>query len=500
MADEPPSPSSEEEYFDAVDDTAPRADDAPVVTAELVDGEDALAAQMRRLEAHSNASLCATASTASTAELPVETHGMPCGPNGCTRAEGEEEGHRVPCLSRYRVSAGSVHPLADLAPSLSALFIGGAEQEDSLSEMHTESLSCGSRSSLGAHSVALSLRPAEDGAAEQPKKVRVRAKRKSRAEFSRLLLVQELDPAPAPDDADASASSAGAAPQKPLFTVKFNHDGNFLAAAGEDGVVRVWKLLVDDVAAAGGEHEGYAPPRMGSIFQQHPLQHFCGHQGAVLDLSWSRNNFLLSASMDQTVRLWHCSRPDCLGVFRHPDFVTSVAFHPRDDRIFITGSLDCRLRLWSIAERSVKAWNELPPNNFVTAVAFTTSGRYALAGTTTGVCLLFETEVLPCASRRHSPAGLQLLHADPRALAAGKEQDRQEDLRDRADARQVERRAGTCATHAPLIAAADPHQHQRQPHPALHPPRQVGHLKVHRTQEHLLTDQGVLQVRGLRRR
>jgi WD40 repeat protein len=120
---------------------------------------------------------------------------------------------------------------------------------------------------------------------------------------------------------------------------------------------------------------------------------FEGHEGAVLDLSWSKNNFLLSASMDRTVRVWHFSRSDSLGVFRHPDFVTSVAFHPRDDRVFITGSLDCRLRLWSIADKSVRAWNELPANNFITAVSFNSSGKLVLAGTATGVCLIFETDV-----------------------------------------------------------------------------------------------------------
>lgn len=72
--------------------------------------------------------------------------------------------------------------------------------------------------------------------------------------------------------------------------------------------------------------------------------------------------------------------------------VTSVAFHPKDDRLFISGSFDCRVRLWSIEDKKVVAWNELPPDNAVTAVGFSGTGRYALAGSSSGVLLFFETE------------------------------------------------------------------------------------------------------------
>ncbi len=70
---------------------------------------------------------------------------------------------------------------------------------------------------------------------------------------------------------------------------------------------------------------------------------FCvlkGHQAPVLDVAWSKSLFLLSSSMDKTVRLWHLSRSECLCFFRHVDFVSAIAFHPRDDRYFVSASLD----------------------------------------------------------------------------------------------------------------------------------------------------------------
>lgn len=46
-----------------------------------------------------------------------------------------------------------------------------------------------------------------------------------------------------------------------------------------------------------------------------------------------QNFFLLSSSMDKTVRLWHISRRECLCCFQHIDFVTAIAFHPRVSQV-----------------------------------------------------------------------------------------------------------------------------------------------------------------------
>ena len=47
-----------------------------------------------------------------------------------------------------------------------------------------------------------------------------------------------------------------------------------------------------------------------------PYRTFAGHTADVLDLAWSKSQFLLTASMDKTVRLWHISMDDCLRVFK----------------------------------------------------------------------------------------------------------------------------------------------------------------------------------------
>ncbi|KAL2105117.1 hypothetical protein VUR80DRAFT_8976 [Thermomyces stellatus] len=96
--------------------------------------------------------------------------------------------------------------------------------------------------------------------------------------------------------------------------------------------------------------------------------------------------------MDRTVRLWHMSRDECLCAFQHREPVASVAFHPRDDRFFLAGSVDSALRLWSIPDKAVAYSAQL--SEVVTAVAFSPDGATCMAGTLHGLCLFYGTDGL----------------------------------------------------------------------------------------------------------
>lgn len=103
--------------------------------------------------------------------------------------------------------------------------------------------------------------------------------------------------------------------------------------------------------------------------------------------------------MDKSVRLWHVTRKECLCIFKHSDFVTSIEFHPRDDRFFLAGSLDRKLRLWSIPDKNVAYWANLP--DMITAVAFTPDGNQSIAGCLNGLCVVFDTDGLKIQSQIH---------------------------------------------------------------------------------------------------
>nr|KAJ0205699.1 hypothetical protein LSAT_V11C500273340 [Lactuca sativa] len=49
----------------------------------------------------------------------------------------------------------------------------------------------------------------------------------------------------------------------------------------------------------------------------------------------------------------------CLKIFSHNDYVTCIQFNPVDERCFISGSLDSKVRIWSIPDHQVVYWNDM---------------------------------------------------------------------------------------------------------------------------------------------
>ncbi|KAL6098521.1 wdr44 [Pungitius sinensis] len=218
-----------------------------------------------------------------------------------------------------------------------------------------------------------------------------------------------------------------------VWTMKFSHCGRLLATAGQDNVVRIWVLKAafdyfnnmrmkyntegrvspspsqeslcssksDDHGASCAPEDPDTEDRT-APFRQVPFCKYKGHTADLLDLSWSKNFFLLSSSMDKTVRLWHISRRECLCCFQHIDFVTAIAFHPRDDRYFLSGSLDGKLRLWNIPDKKVALWNEVDgQTRLITAANFCQNGKYAVIGTYDGRCIFYDTERLKYHTQIH---------------------------------------------------------------------------------------------------
>jgi WD40 repeat protein len=112
-----------------------------------------------------------------------------------------------------------------------------------------------------------------------------------------------------------------------------------------------------------------------------------------------KNLFLLSASSDNTVRLWHMYKSESLCCFYHSSIITAISFHPKNDRLFVSACSGGKLRLWSIAEKKVLRFNDLgvkcETNNnlIISAICFCQSGKTLCVGTYTGLCVLYQTEV-----------------------------------------------------------------------------------------------------------
>lgn len=83
--------------------------------------------------------------------------------------------------------------------------------------------------------------------------------------------------------------------------------------------------------------------------------------------------FLLSSSVDETVRLWKVGNDACIKTFPHSNYVTCVQFHPTNKNYFISGSIDGKVRIWSVSRSQVVDWMDI--REIVTAVAYSPDGK-----------------------------------------------------------------------------------------------------------------------------
>ncbi|KAK6465259.1 WD40-repeat-containing domain protein [Scheffersomyces coipomensis] len=198
-----------------------------------------------------------------------------------------------------------------------------------------------------------------------------------------------------------------AANKNEIFVMEFSRDGKYLATAGENATIVIWKVVSSPLGRlefkntenelnviSKAHHKKHDVYSSAPVFHQKPFKVLHGHTKGILTLDWSKNNFLLSGSMDRTAKLWHVERDTCLQTFQHEDFVTTAKFHPTDDRFFLSGSLDNHARLWSILETKVAYSKNLGDDVLITASQFTPDGRYIIIGGFNGSLFVLETKGL----------------------------------------------------------------------------------------------------------
>jgi WD40 repeat protein len=157
-----------------------------------------------------------------------------------------------------------------------------------------------------------------------------------------------------------------------VFCVAFSPDGTRLASGGYDRVIRIWNLP--------GPDEPDAKPQSINTLE--------GHEGTILDLSFSADRLLLSGSKDETVRLWHVNQSRILTTLRPRCGVIRSVGHHDGAEIFCGG--ESGWGIWSLNGRDEAAWL-WKGGATVNVAVFDPTGEYLAAGGTDGNIHLWDS-------------------------------------------------------------------------------------------------------------
>ncbi|KAG6377425.1 coatomer WD associated region-domain-containing protein [Boletus reticuloceps] len=151
--------------------------------------------------------------------------------------------------------------------------------------------------------------------------------------------------------------------QGPVRGVAIHPSRALLVTGGDDYKIKVWDLR---------------PQHRRCLFTLH------GHLDYVRTVQFHHEMpWILSASDDQTIRIWNSTSRNCIAVLTgHSHYVMSAQFHPKDDLIVST-SMDQTVRVWDISGLR-KSTPSTGPNNFETFDTFSTV-KYVLEGHDRGV-------------------------------------------------------------------------------------------------------------------
>lgn len=165
-----------------------------------------------------------------------------------------------------------------------------------------------------------------------------------------------------------------------IQSLRFSPDSSRLLSGMSSGRILEWTVAPDPVGPS-AERYGVKAVRI-----------LTGHREDVLDLSFTSDGRLLSASEDYTILLWDMGTGKVEDVLdSHTDVVTGVAAIPGTDRAFSV-SQDRNVIIWNLTTgepvRIMTGHRALP-----TTVAVSSDGAHALSGSNSGIGIIWDLAI-----------------------------------------------------------------------------------------------------------
>jgi WD40 repeat protein len=139
-----------------------------------------------------------------------------------------------------------------------------------------------------------------------------------------------------------------------VYAVDFSPDGQTIATVGEDGKVKIWKILDGSFITA---------------FSHSPDQ-------ALFDVAFGPDGTVASAGADKQVKIWRISDGKLMTRFLSGDSIYGISFSP-DGRLIAAGSRDKTIKVWQIEDRQLIA--SLPNADPVNRISFSPTNSDILA-------------------------------------------------------------------------------------------------------------------------
>lgn len=129
---------------------------------------------------------------------------------------------------------------------------------------------------------------------------------------------------------------------KSVNVIRWNHDGQVLASAGDESVIFLW--MENDIK----NQKTLDNDDDESKENWYSFRTFRGHLEDILDISWSNNStILISGSVDNSVIVWNVNTGDKLAILREPKgFVQGVIYDPLNTTYAVLSTDRC-LRIYS---------------------------------------------------------------------------------------------------------------------------------------------------------